>query len=166
MLAAMMVASALTWGCSTGQTPTGGTQTSKLAPDFQLLSLGGQSVSLSDFRGKPVLMNFWATWCPPCRAEMPFIQAIFADKRWADKVLVVLAVDIGESPSTVSEFMKKYGLTFPVLLDSTQDISLRYNVRAIPTTFLIDRNGIIIDIKIGAFSGKSEIEKSLAKITP
>ncbi len=135
ILAVMLVSSAIPLGCSTGWAPARGSQIGNLAPDFQLVNLDGQSVSLRDFRGRPVLVNFWATWCPPCRAEMPFIQEVFADRKWAGKGLVILAVDIGESSSTVREFMKTYGLTFPALLDITQDVSLEYDVRAIPTSF-------------------------------
>ena len=164
ILAMVLPVSTIALGCSARESPARGVEIGNLAPDFQLDNLDGQSISLSDFRGKPVLVNFWASWCPPCRSEMPFIQDTFTDKKWADKGLVVLAIDIGESPSTVSEFVNKYGLTFPVLLDITQDVSLEYYVRAIPTTFLIDRDGIIQEVKIGAFSGKLEIERSLGKI--
>jgi peroxiredoxin len=134
------------------------------APDFQLDNLDGQSISLSDSRGRLVLVNFWASWCPPCRSEMPFIQNIFTDKKWAEEGLIVLAIDIGESPSTVREFVKKEGLTFPVLLDIEREVSIEYYVRAIPTTYFIDREGIIRAIKIGAFSDLPEIERTLNKI--
>ncbi len=165
ILAMMLVGSTITVGCSVGRDTTLGSGIGNVATDFQLDNLDGQSVSLSDFRGKPVLANFWATWCPPCRSEMPFIQDTFTDKKWADEGLVVLAIDIGESSSTVREFVENYGLTFPVLLDSTQDVFLEYYARAIPTTFFIDREGIIQDIRIGPFSGVTEIERSLGKIT-
>ncbi len=164
ILAMVLPASTIALGCSARESPARGAEIGSLAPDFQLNDLNGQPVSLSDFRGRPVLVNFWASWCPPCRAEMPFIQDIFADKKWADEGLVVLAMDIGESLPTVSEFVKNYGLTFPVLLDITKDVSLEYHISAIPTTFLIDRDGIIQDIRIGAFSSKTEIEESLKKI--
>jgi len=148
--------------CSGGteQVATAGSQ----APDFQLLNLDGQPVSLSNLRGKPVLVNFWATWCPPCRAEMPFIQEIF--REWSDAGLVILAIDIGENPSTVKGFMESYGFSFPVLLDTSRDVALKYNVRGIPTTFFIDKNGIIKVVKVGAFPSKAAIEKSLGKIIP
>ena len=164
MLAMVLAESTIALGCSATLSPIRGAEIGNLAPDFQLDNLDGQAVSLGDFRGKPVLVNFWASWCPPCRSEMPFIQDIFADKKWADEGLVVLAIDIGESPSAVSEFIKNYGLTFPVLLDITKDVSLEYYVRAIPTTFLIDRDGIIREIRIGPFSSVTEIERSLGKI--
>lgn len=138
----------------------------KPAPDFQLPSLGGQIVTLSDFRGRPVLINFWASWCGPCRYEMPFLQRLHEDKAWADKGLVILAIDIGEAPETVREFVANYRLSFTVLLDTKQEVALAYNVRGIPTTFLIDKGGVIRDIKIGAFASKAEIEGRLSTIIP
>ena len=144
--------------------PTQGTRVGNLAPDFELPNLNGQSVSLSDFRGKPVLVNFWASWCGPCRFEMPFIQEIY--EGWSDKGLVVLAIDMGESPSTVKDFIQSHNFSFPVLLDTNQDVALQYNIRAIPATFFIDKDGIIQGTKVGAFSSKAEIEKSLGKIIP
>ncbi|GAG94570.1 unnamed protein product, partial [marine sediment metagenome] len=127
-------------------------------------NLEGQPISLSDFRGKPVLVNFWAVRCPPCRFEMPFIQAIFEES--SDTELVVLAVDIGEAPSTVKDFIQSGNFSFPVLLDTGQDVALEYNIRAIPTTFLIDKDGIIQVIKVGAFPSMLEIKRSLSKIIP
>jgi len=164
ILASALVLGLILAGCSSGTEVAQGPQVDKLAPDFQLPTLDGQAVSLGDFRGKPVLLNFWATWCGPCRFEMPFIQEIFEKKEWSDTGLVILAIDIGENPSEVKEFMENYDLSFPVLLDTNQDVALEYNIRAIPTTFFIDKDGIIQDIKVGAFSGKTEIEKRLVKI--
>jgi peroxiredoxin len=166
ILASALLSGLVTAGCSMGFSPAQSPQPDKLAPDFQLQNLDGQTVSLSDFRGKPVLVNFWASWCGPCRVEMPFIQEIFEDEKWSDTGLVILAVDIGESHSTVKEFMESNGLSFTALLDINQDIALEYNIRAIPTTYLIDKDGIIRDMKIGAFSGRAEIEKRLGKIMP
>jgi peroxiredoxin len=151
-------------GCSSGWNPSQVPEIGNLAPDFKLDNLNGQSVSLSDFHGKPVLLNFWASWCPPCRAEMPFIQETFTKKKWVDEGLIVLAIDIGEKPSTVREFVNNYRLTFPVLLDTERDVSLEYYVRVIPTTVFIDREGIIQDIRIGPFSSVMDIENSLGKI--
>ena len=95
-------------GCSS---PTSA-QVGKLAPEFQLPNLEGQSISLSEFQGKPVLVNFWTTWCGPCRYELPFIQAIFEER---PDELVVLAIDIGEDPSTVKNFIQNSNLYFQVL---------------------------------------------------
>jgi len=159
----LILTSVLLVGGCTAQAPQP-PKVGKPAPEFQLPNLEGQSISLGDFRGKSVLINFWATWCPPCRSEMPFIQEVYEE--WSDKGLVVLAIDIGESSSKVENFMQSYNLSFPVLLDSNQNVALKYRIRAIPTTFFIDKDGIIQDISIGAFSSKAEIEESLSKIIP
>ena len=149
----------LTVGCSSPAPQVG-----KQAPDFQLPNLEGQSISLSDFRGNPILLNFWAVRCPPCRFEMPFIQGIFEEQ--SDTGVVILAINIGETPSTVKDFIQSGNYSFPVLLDTTQEIALEYNIRAIPTTFLIDKDGIIQEMKVGAFSNMIGLKKSLSKIVP
>jgi peroxiredoxin len=149
---------------SSPSTPVRGTRTGNLAPDFQLQSLDGQSVSLSGLQGKPVLLNFWATRCPPCRNEMPYLQAIYNE--WSDRELILLAINIGEGPSKVEEFMQSQNLSLPVLLDTNQDVALEYNIRYIPTTFSIDKKGIIRAMKVGGFSSKEEIEGVLTKIIP
>lgn len=149
-------------GCSTdsAQSP----QVGKLAPDFQLQNPEGQPTSLRDLRGKAVLINFWATWCPPCVYEMPYIQQVYDE--WLDKGLVVLAINVGESSSQVGQFMQDYGFSFPVLLDTKQVIAQKYNIRGIPTTFFIDKSGVIQEIRPYAFSSKADIEGSLNKIMP
>jgi peroxiredoxin len=95
---------------------------------------------------------------------MPFLQGVFEEQ--PETGLVVLAVDIGEPFSTVDNFIKNTNFSFPVLLDTNQEIALEYNIRVIPTTFLIDEDGIIREIKVGAFANIMEIKKSLAKIIP
>jgi len=149
-------------GCSTGSDQ--GPQIGNLAPDFQLYNLEGQTVSLSDLRGKPMLINFWATRCPACVSEMPYIQAVYDE--WSDKGLVVLAISIGESHSQVENFMESQGLSLPVLLDTKQDIAQKYNIQYIPTTFFIDKDSIIQDKIIGPFQNKTQIENRLSKIMP
>jgi len=145
-------------------TSTQGVEAGDRAPDFQLQNLDGQTVSLGNLQGKPVLINFWATWCSPCRSEMPYIQEIYEE--WADKGLVVLAINIGESSAKAEEFMQSYNLSFTVLLDTKQDVAQRYNISGIPTTFFIDKDGIIQDKVIGAFQNKTQIENRLSKIMP
>ena len=135
----------------------------KRAPDFQLNTLDGQSVSLSDLKGKPVLVNFWQIRCPPCAYEMPYLQQIYDE--WQRNGLVLLAINIVESSSQAEEFMQSQGLAFPVLLDSDGNIAQRYNIRYIPTTFFIDKDGIIKYIKVGPFRSKAEIESILSKLT-
>ncbi len=131
------------------------------APEFQLPDQRGQLVALSDLRGSPVLINFWATWCGPCRFEMPFIQEIYKNEGFSDKGLIILAINIGEDSRTVNEFMVDNDLSFTVLFDTDQNVAQKYNIRAIPTTFFIDKNGIIKQVKVGAFSSRAEIEQHL-----
>ena len=121
-------------------------------------------MSLSGFRGQPVLLNFWATWCGPCQMEMPFLQDVY--ERWSGKGLVMLAVNLQEDPAKVRAFVESAGHTFPVLLASSNEVPLAYNVRGIPATFFIDADGVIRDIKIGAFLTVGEIESKLVKIMP
>lgn len=165
ILTSALVSGVALAGCS-GPSLNPAPQVGRPAPDFQLPGLDGQPVSLSDLRGRPVLINFWASWCPACRFEMPFIQEIYEDKEWSDKGLAILAVNIGESPSLVARFMEDYGLSFPVLLGTNNNVSRDYNIRGIPATFFIDKDGIIQDMKIGAFSSKAEIEMRLSKVIP
>ena len=152
-------------GCASSGTTSGhGPEIGKLAPDFTLNDLDGQEVSLSGLRGKPVLLNFWATWCGPCRIEMPFLQKVY--EKWTGKELVLLAVNLQEDPAKVREFVESAGYSFPVLLAAGNEVPLSYNVRGIPATFFIDVDGVIRDIKIGAFLGMGDIESRLVKIMP
>ncbi len=151
--------------------PVEGTQVGNVAPDFELKNLDGETVTLSELRGNPVMLNFWATWCGPCRAEMPHIQAVFEDEEWQDKGLVILAINLtysrsSETPAAVKDFMQSHNFSFPVLLDTNRDVTLEYDVTGIPTTFFIDKDGIIQKRKLGAFSSKADIENSLKKIIP
>ena len=145
-------------------TPVEGAAIGNLAPNFEFNNAYEQPVSLTDLRGKPILLNFWATWCSPCRAELPYIQKVY--DTWSEHGLVVLAVNMGESPSKVEEFIKSHNFSFPVLLDSKRSLADKYNIRYIPTTYFIDGNGVIKDIKIGAFSGVAEIEEMGNNILP
>jgi len=149
-------------GCSPSSAQ--GVEVGNLAPDFQLQNLDGQTVSLGNLQGKPVLINFWATWCPSCVSEMPYIQEIYEE--WSDAELVVLAINIGESSSKVEEFMQNHNLSFTVLLDTKQDVAQKYNFQYIPTTFFIDKDGIIQEKVIGPFQNKAQIENRLSKIMP
>lgn len=163
----ILVMGLLLTSCSPGFTAGGSAQApqvGKLAPEFQLPNLDGQVISLSDLRGKPVLINFWATRCPDCREEMPYLQQVY--EGWSGKGLVLLTIDIGESPATIKEFMQSNNLTMPVLLDTSQSVEQRYNITAIPTTFLIDKEGIVQVKRIGAFPSAEAIEKELSKIMP
>jgi len=145
-------------------TPTQGTKVGNLAPNFQLHNLEGKSVSLSDLRGKPVMLNFWATWCHPCVFEMPYLQQVYEE--WSADGLVLLAINIGGTSSRVKEFLQSHNLSLPVLLDTKGGVAGRYGIRYIPTTFFIDKDGIIQVVRIGAFPNKEAIEGDLSKIMP
>lgn len=112
------------------------------APDFSLKLLGGDEVSLSDYRGKVVFMNFWATWCGPCRLEMPSMQRLY-ESVTSDR-FEIIAVNLKESEEMVGDFMDELGLIFPVMMDSTGFVGSKYSVRGIPTTFLLDKQGRLI----------------------
>jgi len=122
----------------------------ELAPDFELTTLDGETVKLSDYKGKRVMLNFWATWCPPCRAEMPDMQ-----KFQENKDVQVLAVNLAETeshPDNAQKFVDELGLTFTVPVDEESAVSNEYNVVAYPTTYMIDSNGRIQFIMMGAMN--------------
>jgi peroxiredoxin len=118
--------------------------------DFTLADLNGKMVRLSDYRGRPVLINGWATWCPPCRAEMPALHDFYLAHQ-ADG-FALLAVNAGESGSTVASFIAQSGFTFPVLLDSGEGMLHRLGVKGLPTSILIGRDGIVKYIHTGAIT--------------
>lgn len=118
------------------------------APDFELETTDGTVVKLSSYRGQMVFLNFWAVWCPPCRAEMPSMQELY--EQFSDKGLVMLAVDLQESKVKVVNFMEDYGFEFQALLDISGQVGRRYGIRNIPTTYLIDPIGNVIAAAIGA----------------
>jgi len=119
----------------------------RYAPGFALPDLSGQSVSLSQWRGQIVLVNFWASWCQPCREEMPLLQATY--EAYAQDGLVVLGVNMGESAQRVAGFAEDLGLTFPVLVDESTTVGALYRVRGAPTTYFIDREGVIRQRYVG-----------------
>ena len=122
------------------------------APDFTLQDPGGKSVSLSGFRGHPVFLNFWASWCPPCRSEMPDIQTL--SQEYADRGLVVLGVNMQEDVGPVTHYADTLGLTFPLVLDRSGAVSTRYNVTGLPTSYVLDEGGVIRAMNIGPLTPK------------
>lgn len=120
------------------------------AADFTLKDMSGKEVSLSDFKGKKVFLNFWASWCPPCKAEMPEMEKLYQETKDSD--LVILAINLAEDKSTVQNFLKDNQYNFPVLLDTDNSVASNYQVVSIPTSFFIDKEGNIIDKHIGTMS--------------
>ncbi|HKJ87249.1 MAG TPA: TlpA disulfide reductase family protein [Gammaproteobacteria bacterium] len=148
--AILMMAAAGAMALPTSMTPIQGRPD---APDFQLKDLDGQSHSLADLRGKVVLVNFWASWCPPCREEMPSIQRLYKDLKGRD--FQVLAVNVGEEESNVFSFARgQLGtkITFPLLLDPDAKVINRFPVKGLPTSFLVDRKGRLAYKAVGGRS--------------
>ncbi|MCB0216429.1 MAG: redoxin domain-containing protein [Chloroflexi bacterium] len=153
-----------TAGLSTGIVVEGRASLGEPAPEFRLETVAGDHRSLSDFAGQPLLLNFWATWCAPCRAEMPYLEAVYA--KHADEGLVVLGVNVQEPTAVVAPYLDELGLTFPVLLDLDGDVSRLYRVGSYPTSVLVDREGRIVTIRRGAFVNEPDINLSLSMIMP
>jgi DsbE subfamily thiol:disulfide oxidoreductase len=121
------------------------------APDFNLNNLDGQGIRLSDLQGKVVIINFWATWCGPCRVEMPLLQERF--EKYSDQ-LVVLAINSQDTVENATEFVQEFDLTFDILLDSKGEVHQKYFVRGFPTTFLVDSEGVLRIQHVGILNGK------------
>lgn len=113
----------------------------KPAPNFELKGIDGQTYKLADLKGKPVMLNFFATWCPPCRNEMPAIQEAY--KQYADQGFVVIAVNLNESEMVVKNFKDKLGLTFPIVIDTDDRVTKAYDIVPLPTSFFVNKDGVI-----------------------
>ncbi|MBF6633394.1 MAG: redoxin domain-containing protein [Planococcus sp. (in: Bacteria)] len=121
------------------------------APDFLLTTLDGEEVKLSDYQGKKVLLNFWATWCPPCRAEMPHMQTYY-DEQAKDENVVILAVNLtteDKGLGKIEDFVEEFGLEFPIPMDENGDVGALYQAVSIPTSYAIDTEGRIQNKVVG-----------------
>lgn len=149
---------ALLVGCDRGQPSAAAADppapiVGRLAPDFTLKTLDGQTVTLSELRGRPVLINFWASWCGPCRLEMPHLVATY--EKHKDQGFVILGIDMtfSDSVSDVEAFVKKFGVAFPILLDETGEVTNElYKVQGTPTSYFINREGVITYRHVGAMT--------------
>jgi peroxiredoxin len=135
-----------------GETMAGGIpapQKGFLAPDFSLETADGEMIRLSELRGRPVLVNVWASWCPPCRSEMPALQRVYQE--YASQGFVVLAVNAAnqDDRQAALDFAGSLGLTFPILFDETGEVSRKYQVRALPSSYFIDARGVIQEVIVG-----------------
>ena len=135
-------------------------QIGKPLGDFSLKDIGGRSVQLSDYAGKVVLINAWATWCPPCKAEMPDLNAYY--QTYADTGFVILAINAGDTPSQAADFATQAGLSFPILLDPDVQVLDSLGVRSYPTSILVGADGVVKTIHMGMFTP----ETLEAEITP
>lgn len=134
-------------------------------PAFTLRNLYGEEIKLDDYKGEVLFLNFWASWCPPCVKEMPSIENLF--EKTKDKDIEIVAINIGESLDIAKGFIDNVGFTFEVLLDETKVVASSFGVRNIPTTYIIDKQGSIVALKIGVHEWDNdsvvEILETLAK---
>lgn len=124
------------------------------AVDFALTSLTGEETRLQDHRGRVVFLNFWATWCPPCREEMPAMEVMHS--RFRGLPFRILAVSVQEDRNTVDRYIQEYGYTFPVLLDHSGRVASHYGVRGLPTTYFVSSDGFVLGMLIGILDWKDE----------
>ncbi len=131
------------------------------APDFELERLDGGTVRLRDLRGKVVLLNFWATWCVPCREEMPLLAQIYRD--YHDQGLEILGVNLTSQDdfAEVRRFVEEFALPFPILLDHNGQVERSYRIFGVPTTVFITREGIVHRVVVGILKGREDVEKTI-----
>lgn len=134
------------------------------APDFSLKTLKGETVTLSELRGQPVLLNFWASWCPPCRREMPQLIRAYERHRAHDLVILGINVTSQDTLADAQAFVDEFEVFYPTLLDETGEVTEElYQVRGLPTSFFINREGLLIRVRLGEMSG-SQIEEFVTEI--
>lgn len=138
-----------------------GPQVGKQAPDFTLVTMAGTELTLSELRGTPIVLNFWAIYCSPCRSELGYFEHVAAQSAGE---ITIIAVNIAEPRSQIEQFFGDYKLHFAVALGGGTQVSQKYNVKYIPTTFFIDSGGIIRNIKTGAFPSEMELWDALESI--
>ncbi|HDL65102.1 MAG TPA: TlpA family protein disulfide reductase [Proteobacteria bacterium] len=134
--------------CNNGSADSAAARGLKIAPDFNLKKLEGGTIKLSDYRGKVIILDFWATWCPPCRKEIPdFVEL---QKEYGDKGLIILGISLDQNPKqALPAFIKKYKVNYPILLTDGKVDKSYGGVTGIPTTFIIDRKGEIYKHYVG-----------------
>jgi peroxiredoxin len=135
-----------------------------VAPNFTLTTLDGKQVSMSQFRGKPVMLNFWYSTCPGCLAEIPGMQRFYSAQQAAGKDFVILGVNSVDDAQTAQQFAQQYGLSYSLALDNNQQVATLYNLTATPTSYFIDRQGIIRSVVVGPVDA-STLQQDVAEIS-
>ncbi len=138
-----------------------GPRLNSLAPNFNLQTPDGAEVELASLRGKPVFLNFWATWCGPCKTEMPEIQRLH--ERAGDRIQV-LAINLDETAKEIEPFFKELKLTFPTVIDKGKKVANGYRLLGVPASIVIDKDGIVQDIRFGPYADDADLAKSVAKV--
>lgn len=131
------------------------------APDFVLTSFDGQRIQLSDYRGRIVVLNFWATWCPPCRVEAPVLQR--AAERMESAGVTILGIDVWDDQAAAIEFLNETGVTYPNAEDTTRLIPVEFGVTGLPETFVIDRQGVLVRRWVGPLTDE-DLDELLAPV--
>ena len=134
------------------------------APDFTLDQLNGGSLTLSGLRGKVVVVNLWASWCPPCRAEMPALEQVYQEISGEGVEFLAVNTTYQDSLSEVASFVDRYGLSFPILIDPSGEVARQYQLRALPSTFFIDADGVIRKVVIGGPMRETTIRTAVAEL--
>lgn len=141
-VAAWLAAAPASWSASPPKAPA-----PRRAPDFTLKDLDGKPHKLSDYRGKVVVVNFWATWCPPCRAEMPSMERTYEALK--GRPFAMVGVEVGEEWESVQAFVEQTGVKYPILLDSDSAVSRNWHVVGLPTSYVIDAEGQVVGVIVG-----------------
>jgi peroxiredoxin len=164
VLAVLGLAVALTAGaCTDSLDAPAGPGVGRQAPDLRLESLDGRQVSLADYAGQVVLLNFWATWCPPCKEEIPAIEKAYQAHR--DDGFVVLGINDGEASEVIRAFADELGITYPVLIDKRGDVAAQYRRRGLPLTVIVDRDGVI-QVRHEGYLTADQLDSYLSHLLP
>ncbi len=136
------------------------------APDFVLKSPQGESYTLSELRGQAVLVNLWATWCPPCRAEMPAIERMYQEYKARGFIVLAINTTSQDDPFAVVPFTQEYSLSFPILLDERGEVAKAYQLRSLPSSFFIGPDGVISEVVIGGPMSEALLRTRIENILP
>ncbi|KMY52523.1 thiol-disulfide oxidoreductase [Bacillus sp. FJAT-27231] len=142
----------------------GNLQEGDKAPDFVLTDLNGEKRQLSDYQGKGVFLNFWGTWCEPCKKEMPHMEKM--SKEYKDLGVEILAVNVGDSELQAKKFAMQYNLTFPIAIDTSREVQNAYGIQPLPATFMINPEGEVQKIVIGGLVKEEQVKALFETVKP